>query len=173
MLLEESRNPRKSLRKIDPLYMAHIEIHWARFLRDLAEALSSDRPRHHVARREFQHRMIALHKALTPVVAKICALTAQSLRQQEARHSRQAQRGGMKLVKLHVRDLGSRAIRHRDSVAGRDRRVRRVAIDLTRAAAGEQHGFGANLRSAHRRDPELLSPTTAPESSPSQQDQRR
>ena len=38
----------------------------------------------------------------------------------------------MELVELHVRDLGARAVRHRDAVARRDVGVRRVEVDLAR-----------------------------------------
>ena len=72
-------------------------------------------------------------------IAQPCALAAQRLAQQKPRRALQRKRRGMELVELHVRRRRAGAIRHGDAVAGRHRRVGRVAVDLARAAARHQH----------------------------------
>ena len=51
----------------------------------------------------------------------------------------------MKLHELHVRDARAGQIRQRDAVAGRDRRIRRFAVHLARAAGRDQRRAGARL----------------------------
>ena len=45
----------------------------------------------------------------------------------------------MELDELEIGDARAGAIRHRDAVAGRDRRIGRLAVDLPRAAGRQQH----------------------------------
>ncbi len=80
-----------------------------------------------------------MHEALARRVHQPRALAAQRLGEQESRHAGKTQRRGMKLVKLHVGQLSARSERRRDSVSRRHRRIGRVAVHLTRAAAGQQH----------------------------------
>ena len=49
----------------------------------------------------------------------------------------------MKLDKFHVRDGAARSPSHRDTVAGRDVRIARVEINLTRTAGRQHATFGA------------------------------
>src|SRR5579863_4295854 len=76
----------ESLRKIDIAHVAHIEVDGSRLhvrrgrveMRFLAgHAFACDRPRNHIARREFEFRMIALHESLTSDVTQVGALAAQ------------------------------------------------------------------------------------------------
>ena len=92
--------------------------------------------------------IVARHERLAVGIQQPRAFAAQRLRQQESRLARQHQApsGGTG----RTRDRRPRApprIRHRDAVAGGDRRIRRFAIDLAGAAGREQHG----LRPAPRR----------------------
>ena len=97
--------------------------------------------------------MIALHESLAGRIAQIRALAAQRLREQKPRHARQAQRGGMELIKLHVGDFGAGAPCHRDAVTSGYRGIGGIAVDLAGAAAGQQDG--ARM---HRTDLAILDP---------------
>ena len=52
----------------------------------------------------------------------------------------------MELVELHVGNLGSGAPSHGDAVAGRNCRIRRIAVDLSRAATRQQHSARSHPR---------------------------
>ncbi len=52
----------------------------------------------------------------------------------------------MELVELHVGNLGPGAPSHRNAVAGRDCRIRRIAVDLSRAATRQQHSARSHPR---------------------------
>ena len=54
----------------------------------------------------------------------------------------------MELEELEVGDRSARADRRGDAVRGRDRRVRRVRVELARAAGGEDDGVGRDLLAA-------------------------
>ena len=58
-------------------------------------------------------------------------------RDEEALRLRVVEARRVELVELHVRDLGARAVRHRDAVARRDVGVGRVEVDLAGPAGGE------------------------------------
>lgn len=45
----------------------------------------------------------------------------------------------MKLVELHIADRRTRAPRHRNAIARRHGGIRRIAVNLSRAAGGQQH----------------------------------
>ena len=47
----------------------------------------------------------------------------------------------MKLDELEIGDAGAGVVRQRDAVAGRHRRIGRLAEDLAGAAGGQQHGW--------------------------------
>ncbi|MEQ1646288.1 MAG: hypothetical protein ABL959_22740, partial [Pyrinomonadaceae bacterium] len=51
----------------------------------------------------------------------------------------------MKLYKFHICHLGTRKIRHRHPVTGRDRRIGRVHIKLARTAGTHDHSLGEYL----------------------------
>ena len=48
----------------------------------------------HIARRQLEQRMVALHEALAAVVAQDCALAAQRFGEQKARRAGERERGG-------------------------------------------------------------------------------
>ncbi len=50
----------------------------------------------------------------------------------------------MKLVKLHIAHRGACTISHRNPVARRNGRIRRIAVDLSCSSAGQQHRPGPN-----------------------------
>ena len=80
------------------------------------------------------------------------ALAAQRLRQQEPRLPGHVERGRMELHELEVRDARACALRHRHAVAGRHRRVGRLAEDLP-GAAGREQDRARRARTAMRRRP--------------------
>ena len=123
--------------QIHPRHMPHIQIH--RLRAAFGRGLARNGPRHHIARRQLQQRMIALHESLTARVAQICALAAQRFAHQEARCAVESQRCGMELIKLHIGQLGPSLGCQRNAVACRYRRIGRLAIHLPRAARGHQH----------------------------------
>jgi 3-dehydroquinate synthase len=98
-----------------------------------------------VAGSEIAVRMIAGHERLAGGVHQARAFATHSLGNQEARRSGMAQRGRMELDEFEIRDAGACMVRQRNAVAGRDRRIRRFAKDLSGAAGREQGGAGADL----------------------------
>jgi hypothetical protein len=48
----------------------------------------------------------------------------------------------MKLNKLHVRNRRARAISHRNPIAGRDIRIRRIKINFAAPAGGQKRDWG-------------------------------
>ena len=66
------------------------------------------------------------------------ALAAQRLGQQKPRRVWRVERRRMKLHELHVGDARARAIGQRDAVAGRHRRIGRLAEHLPGAAGRQQ-----------------------------------
>ena len=81
------------------------------------------------------------HEGVAVPVAQERAFAPQRLGEQRTRHRRMMQRGRMELHELHIgtRDPGPQ--RQRDSVAGRERRVRRDRVALT-GATGRDDGVG-------------------------------
>ena len=88
--------------------------------------------------------MIALHEALLLVVAQPGSFAAKGFAEQEARHAGQAEGGGMELIELHVSDGGAGAPCHGYAVAGSHGGIGGVAVNLARAAAGQQDGACAD-----------------------------
>ena len=101
--------------------------------------LEVDRAGDDVARREIAARVVALHEGRPVEPAQDGALAAHRLGDEKALRLRVVEARRVKLVKLHVRDLGARPVRHRDPVAGRDVGVGRVEVDLAGAARREDH----------------------------------
>ena len=101
--------------------------------------LGVDGARHHVARREVLHVVVARHERCAVAQAQDAALAAHRLRDQERLRGRVIEAGRVELEELHVRDARADPVRHRDAVAGRDVGVRRVEVDLARAAGGQHH----------------------------------
>ena len=84
---------------------------------------AADRPGHDVARREVGERVLVGHERDAVLVAQDRALAAQRLGEQRPRHRRVVQRGRVELHELDVGDRDTGPQRHRDAVAGRERRV--------------------------------------------------
>ena len=105
---------------------------------------------------------IAAMNALAVGVHEPRALAAQRLRQQEPRLPRHVQRRRMKLDELEIGDARAGVVRDRDAVAGRDRRIRRLAEHLPRAAGREQRTRRARLRRSFRQSSKYRTPTHAP-----------
>ena len=112
-----------------------------------------DGARHDVTRGEVGLRVVLLHERGAVLEAQHAALAAQGLADEKALGLRVVEHRRMELVELHVRDLGARAVGHRDAVARRDVGVRRVQVHLARAAGG-QHGLAREQRQ-HRARPRV------------------
>ena len=126
---------KRSTRK-SPRQVGHVE-HDEVVARPLQ--LGVDGARHHVARREVLHLVVARHERGAVAQAQDAALAAHRLRDQERLRGRVIEAGRVELEELHVRDARAHPVRHRDAVAGRDVGVRRVEVDLARAAGGQHH----------------------------------
>ena len=111
--------------------------------------LADDAARHAIARRQVARRLVARHERLALGVQQPRAFAAQRLGQQESRLARQHQGRRVELHELEIGNAGAAAVRHRHAVAGRHRRIRRIAIDVARAAGREQH----RLRPRHPHAP--------------------
>ena len=104
--------------------------------------LAVDAARHHVARGKLLARVVALHEGLAGAVAENPALAAQRLGDEEVLRLRMVEAGGVELDELEVGDGRAGAMGHGDAVAGRDVGVRRVEVDLARAAGREDDDLG-------------------------------
>ena len=105
--IEKCADAGEAIAEIQPRDVTHVQIDGEHFSGSLSNALSRDCPRHNIAWGKFEQRMIALHEALHLGVTQLCAFASKRLAQQKARHAGQAEGGGVKLVKLHVRDRGA------------------------------------------------------------------
>ena len=100
--------------------------------------------RNKVARRKiFQFRGVALHKALTVLVAQNRAFTTAALSQQ---HARVMYARWMELPELHVFQRNACTCSHTEAVAGIDEGVGRRCKNSACAARGKQHAFGVKDR---------------------------
>ena len=113
--------------------------------------LADDAARDPVARRHVAGRIVPGHERLPLRVDEARAFASQRFGQQEPRLPRQHQRRRMELDELEISDPGAAAIRHRDAVSGRHRRVGRVPIDVSGAAGRQQD----RLRPGHTDRPVL------------------
>ncbi len=102
--------------------------------------LPLDRARHPVAGRQIAGRIRALHERLARVVDEPGAFATKRLGQQEPRLPGHLERRRMKLHELEIAHRRASPIRHGDTVAGRDERIRGLAVDVPGAAGREQHG---------------------------------
>ena len=105
-----------------------------------AHLLTGNRARDPVARRQVAGFFVAADERLAVRVDQPRPFPTQRLGQQKPRLPRDFQRRRMKLHELQIRHRGSGAKSHRDAVTGGDRRIRGLAIDLTRAAGRQQNG---------------------------------
>ena len=87
-----------------------------------------------VARRKLAGFVIVLHEAMQIGVAEDAAFAAESLGKKETRRVLDAERRGMKLDELEIGDQCSSAEGDRNAVSRRDRRIRRLGIDLAETA---------------------------------------
>ena len=100
------------------------------------------------------------HEPLAGAVDQERALAAHRLGDERllaARSVAEPEHGRVELHELQVRDVGARAQRQGDPVAGRDRRVGRGGVDLAHAAGGQHDGAA---RAPRRRRPAAPSPMT-------------
>ena len=100
-----------------------------------------------VARRKLGSLIITRHEAFAVDVEQVTAFAAQRFRDQKARRIRHIERRRVKLNELQISHHRAGAIRHRHAVTGRHVRVRRVQIELPRAACSQNHSSrieGAN-----------------------------
>ena len=100
--------PGKRLVRSMLAHVAHVEIDGALQTRlAFAHAFAGDGAGDHVARGQFEQRVVALHEALAAVVAQIRAFAAQGFGEEEARRAGKRERGGMELIELHVGEFGA------------------------------------------------------------------
>ncbi len=120
-------------------HMSHVEID---ALRSRALHLSIDRAGDHVPRAEVPVLVIVLHKGVPVGPAEHAAFAAQRLGQEKRLRHRVVEPGRMELNELEVGHARAGPVGDRDAVPGRDIGVRRVDIDLARAARREDRPFG-------------------------------
>ena len=102
-----------------------------------AGELVHDGAAHHVTGGELGELVTLGHEALAILVDEVRALAAHRFADELPRRACDVQRRRMELDELQIADACARAIRHRDAVTRRCLGVRRLAIHLPRAAAGE------------------------------------
>ena len=124
--------------------VAHVQENGPCLSIGFTHAFASHGARHHVARRQLERRMVTLHEALAAIVAQVSALAAQRFGKQKARGPGEEKRGGMKLVELHVGQLGASFGGQRNAVACGHRGVGGIGIDLARAARRDEHRASAH-----------------------------
>ena len=104
---------------------------------------AADRTGDDVAWREVTEGVLGGHERLALVVAQDRAFAAQRFREQGARHRRMVQRRGVELHELEIGDRDTGSERHRDAVAGGQRRVRGDREALPRAPGRDDGVRGA------------------------------
>ncbi len=77
MLAKKAGNAGKALHQVDASDVAHVEVHRQEFAGAAAEAFTRNGASYDIARREFEQRVVALHKAIAACVPKVGALAAQ------------------------------------------------------------------------------------------------
>ncbi|KAG0190646.1 hypothetical protein DFQ28_001761 [Apophysomyces sp. BC1034] len=102
--------------------------------------LKVDCARDDVARRELSTFIVLRHEALAVGQLQSPTFAAHGLGNQKGTSIRMVQAGRMELDELHVRHACARPPSHRDAVASRGIRVRRVQVNFT-GAPGRQHGM--------------------------------
>ena len=142
--LRDQRKPPVHERRIQPVQRQEDR------RRPIALRFAHDGARDAIARREIPGRIVARHERLARGVDQARPLAAQRLRQQEPGLPRHLQRRRMKLDELEIGDGRPGPVRDRDAVAGRDRRVRRLAEDLPGAARRQQRAARARRRARRR-----------------------
>ena len=110
--------------------------------------LRDDRLAHHIARRELGPLVVIGHEPPARRIDQPRAFAAHGLGDQAAAAAGDVQHRRMKLHELHVAQFGPGAIGERMPVAGGDFRIRRLAIDLPRAAGAENRLLGPDKRPA-------------------------
>ena len=112
---------------------------------------AEDGPSDDVARREFGARVGREHEPLAVHVAKIRALAANGFADEVARRTGDVEHRRVELHELHVAEFGAGPRRRGHAVAGRDRRVRRLAVDHPATAGGENDLLRPDEELAHAR----------------------
>ena len=98
---------------------------------------ADDRPRHHVARGQLAARVFVRHEADAVLVAQVGALAAHRLADEVTAGTGDIEDRRMELHELHVAQLRPGPVGGGHAVAGRHRRVGRLAVDHAGAAAGQ------------------------------------
>ena len=147
-------------RKVEPRAPAHLRDERKAFVNEIsiqaferqehrlfcALALANNGARHAIARRQIACRLVSVHERLAKRVHQPRTFAAKRLRQQKSRLAFHHQRGGMELDKFQIDNRRACAVGHRDAVAGRHVRVRRLVVNLPGAASRKQHTPGARRR---------------------------
>ena len=97
-----------------------------------------DRARDNVAGSESAECMVFRHEFFAAQSAQNAAFAAHGFGDEEGFGFGMIKRSGMELDKFHVRNRGSRAVGHRDAVAGGDIGIGCVEIDFPATAGGEE-----------------------------------
>ena len=104
--------------------------------------LVDDRLADDVARGELGPRVVVGHEAVAEAFDQDGAFAADGFGDQAAAAAGDVEHRRMELHELHVGEFGAGAVGHGVAVAGGDGRVGRFAIDLPRAAGGENRLLG-------------------------------
>src|SRR5262245_24796101 len=107
--------------------------------------LADDCTSNYIAWRKLLRFGVAFHKTFEIDVAKNPAFAAQRFRKQEARSAFDREGGRMELHKLHVRNNSARFVGNGHTIASRNSRVGRFAIELAEPAGGEQDSAGTHF----------------------------
>ncbi len=135
-------NPREAFSQEFFALLGHVQIN-VRALRALH--LADQRAGHDVARRQLLRLVIALHESFEANIPQHAALPAQRLGEQKPRGTLNRQRRRMKLHEFHIRQNRSGFVGDGHAVAGGNFGIRRLAINLSQPARGQQYRARAQL----------------------------
>ena len=147
-------------RKVEPCAPAHFRDERKPFVNEIsiqaferqehrlfrALALANNGARDAIARRQIPGCLVSVHEGLAKRVHQPRTFAAKRLRQEKPRLAFHHQRSGMELDKFQIDHRSACAVGHRDAVAGRHVRVRRLVVNLPGAASRKQHTPGASRR---------------------------
>ena len=107
--------------------------------------LADDGASDDVARSKFQRFGVPLHETLEMDVPENAAFAAERFGEQKTRCAFDGEGGGMELHKLHIRQHGAGFVSDSHAVTGGNIGIGGFAIDLTKAAGGEEYSSGAQF----------------------------
>src|SRR5579875_164065 len=105
--------------------------------------LTDNSPRDHIARRQLFQRVIALHKRLSILMAKLSSLPTQRFGNEKGTCLRVVQCGRMELDELHIGYRGPNAPCHRHSIARGDLRIGGVFVNSSASTGCQKSGPSA------------------------------